>query len=121
MGPYNIVNTEIKDLGFIYSLFDEAISYQKRKGYPVWVGYDKEVLTKDIENKLQYKIVIDDKIACVISICYSDKRIWREQETGDSLYLHRIAVNPAYKGQKQFGKILNWCVDHAIKKELPRL
>lgn len=121
MGPYNIVNTEIKDLGFIYSLFDEAISYQKRKGYPVWVGYDKEVLTKDIENKLQYKIVIDDKIACIFSICYSDKIIWREKEKGDSLYLHRIAVNPSYKGQKQFGKILNWCVDHAIKKELPRL
>ena len=67
MEPYNIVNTEIKDLYFIYSLFDEAISYQKRKGYPVWVGYDKEVLKNDIENKLQHKILIDNKIARIFS------------------------------------------------------
>ena len=65
MKPYSIVNTEIKDLDFIYSLFDEAISYQKRKEYPVWAGYDKEVLKKDIKNKLQYKIVINNNIACI--------------------------------------------------------
>ena len=113
-----IVNTEIKDLDFIYSLFEKAISYQKRKEYPVWAGYDKEVLKKDIKTKLQCKIVIENNIACIFSICYSDKLIWREMEKGDSLYLHRIAVNPAYKGQKQFGRILNWSVDHATKREL---
>src|SRR5450755_1371983 len=103
MKTYSIVNTEIIDLDFIYSLFDGAISYQKRKEYPVWAGYNKEVLKKDIENKLQYKIVIDNNIACIFSICYSDKIIWRKREKGDSLYLHRIAVNAVYKGQKQFG------------------
>ena len=65
----SIINTDIKDLDFIYSLFDEAISYQKRKKYPVWVGYDKEVLKKDIKNRLQYKIIIDNNIACIFSIC----------------------------------------------------
>lgn len=121
MELHKIANTEIKDLDFIYSLFDEAISYQKRKEYPVWVGYDKEVLKKDIENKLQYKILIDDNIACIFSICYSDKIIWREREKGDSLYLHRIAVNPLYKGQKQFRKILNWCVSYASKREIQHI
>ena len=43
MKSNSIVNTEIKDLDSIYSLFDEAIAYQKRKEYPVWVD-DKEVL-----------------------------------------------------------------------------
>ncbi|MEP6947931.1 MAG: GNAT family N-acetyltransferase [Ginsengibacter sp.] len=118
MKAYHIINTEIKDLPFIYSLFEEAISYQKRKGYPVWVGYDKEVLKREIENKQQYKIVIDDAIACIFSICYSDEIIWRERENGESLYLHRIAVNPFYKGQKHFGKILNWCVGYAIENAL---
>ena len=121
MEGYNIANTEIKELGFIYSLFDEAISYQKRKEYPVWAGYDKEVLKKDIENKLQYKIVIDHNIACIFSICYSDKIIWRDREKEDTLYLHRIAVNPLYKGQRQFEKILNWCIDYAIKREFQHI
>lgn len=118
MKPYHIINTEKKDLDFIYSLFDEAISYQIRKGYPVWAGYDKEVLKQEIENKQQYKIVSDNTIACIFSICYSDEIIWREREKGESLYLHRIAVNPVYKGQKHFGKILSWCVNYAIKRAL---
>jgi ribosomal protein S18 acetylase RimI-like enzyme len=121
MELYNIVNTEIKDLHFIYSLFDEAISYQKRKQYPVWAGYDKEVLKREIETQHQYKIVINNTIACIFSICYSDGIIWREREKGDSLYLHRIAVNPFYKGQKQFGRILNWCVGYAIKRKLQNI
>lgn len=116
-----IVNTEIKDLDFIYHLFDEAISYQRKNEYPVWIGYDKEVLIRDIKNKLQYKIVIANNIACVFSICFSDKIIWREREKGDSLYLHRIVVNPAYKGQKQFGKILNWSVEYAHKNGLSHI
>jgi ribosomal protein S18 acetylase RimI-like enzyme len=121
MELYAIVNTEIKDLHFIYSLFEEAISYQKRKGYSVWAGYDKEVLKKEIETKQQYKIVINNTTACIFSICYSDEIIWRERDKGDSLYLHRIAVNPVYKGQKQFGRILNWCVDYAIKRKLQHI
>ena len=118
MEVYNIVNTQTEDLPFIYSLFDEAISYQKRKEYPVWAGYDKEVLKREIETKQQYKIVINNTMACIFSICYSDAIIWRDKEKGDSLYLHRIAVNPVYKGQKQFGRILSWCVDYAIKRKL---
>lgn len=121
MKQYHVVNTEVNDLDFIYSLFDEAISYQKRKEYPVWAGYDKKVLKNDIRNKLQYKIVIDHNIACIFSICYSDKIIWGEREKGDSLYLHRVAVNPCYKGQKHFGEILNWCVSYAAKSELQNI
>ena len=35
--------------------------------------------------------------------------------------MHRIVVNPAYKGQKQFEKILNWSVDYAIRRELQHI
>src|SRR5437764_12933440 len=108
MSTYSIVYTEIKDLDFIYNLFDEAISYQKSKGYPAWAGYDKDVLKKDIADKLQYKVLIENDIACVFSICYSDEIIWREMERGDALYLHRIVVNPAHKAQYQCQKVFNW-------------
>jgi ribosomal protein S18 acetylase RimI-like enzyme len=118
MKPYRIVNTVVQDLHFIFNLFEDAICYQKRRGYPVWAGYDKEVLAKDIENKLQYKIIIDSRIACVFSICHSDEIIWRDRERGDSLYLHRIAVNDVYKGQRQFEKILNWAASYAAERKL---
>ena len=113
METFKIINTTKHDLEFIYSLFEEAIAYQKRKNYPVWNGFDKDVLIKDVANKQQYKIVIDNKIACVFSVCKSDPVIWREKEKGDAIYLHRIVVNPKYKGHKQFKKILNWSIDFA--------
>ncbi len=118
MGQYKIENTAQNDLAFIYRLFEVAIAYQERKNYPVWKGYDKKVLQTDIENKLQYKILVADEIACIFSVCYSDPIIWREKDKGDAIYLHRIVVNQNYKRQRQFDKILCWVVDYAKQKKL---
>ena len=115
---YQIVNTSIEDLPFIYGLFEEAIAYIKRKGFIGWNSYDKKFLQLDIENKLQFKIVTENEILCIFSICFRDAFIWRERENGGAIYLHRIVVNPAFKGQKQFEKILNWIVELANAKGL---
>lgn len=115
---YQIKNTSIEDLEFVFHLFDEAIKYQKNKGYAVWNGYDKNVLKTDIEKKLQFKIVESNTILCVFSICYSDPIIWRNKEDGNALYLHRIVVNPKCKGQKQFDKILKWAKESARHNKL---
>ncbi len=114
-----IENTTIDDLSFIYGLFDHAIAYQTRKKLPVWQGYDKGVLIKEATNGNQYKILIDGTIAIVFSVCYNDKVIWNEKENGDALYLHRIAVNPDFKGRRLFGEILNWAIADARGRHLP--
>ena len=54
----------------------------------------------------------------MFSVGYADKIIWRHFDKGDSIYLHRIVVNPEFKGQKLFGKILDWAIDHCKQKEL---
>lgn len=115
---HKISNTEPSDLKFIYKLFEEAISYMKKKNYIGWTTYDKNYLKTDLENKNQFKITIDKEILIVFSICYKDPLIWREMENGDAVYLHRIVVNPLFKGQKQFVKILNWIKEVAIQKGL---
>lgn len=113
---FQIVNTEKSDLPFIYWLFDEAIAYQKRTNVPVWPDYDKALLKQDIEQQLQFKIIQEQSIACIFSVCYTDKIVWRERDKGNSIFLHRIVVNPNFKGQKQFGKILSFAKKHASKK-----
>lgn len=118
MNAFKIINTTKQDLEFIYSLFEEAIAYQQRKNYPIWNGFDKDVLIKDVASKQQYKIVIDKEIACVFSVCKNDPLIWGEREKGDAIYLHRIVVNPKYKGYKQFEKILNWSIDFAKQEKI---
>ncbi len=112
---HNVLNTSTEDLDFIYALFDEAILYIKKNNYVGWITYDKDFIQKDIENNLQFKVVRDDDILCVFSICFTDRLIWRKKEKGDAIYLHRIVVNPIFKGQKQFEKILGWVREFAAK------
>ena len=113
---YKIENTTSADLQVVYDLFELSIIYQEKKGYPVWKNYDKSALVKDVNNKNQYKIVIDEQISMVYSVCYSDKILWRQMENGDAIYLHRIVVDPRFKGQRMFGIILEWAIQHAKSK-----
>ncbi len=115
---YEVGNTELTDLPFIFDLFDHSIRYQEKHGYPVWKNYDRGTIRDDIENKNQYKIIVDGTIGMVFSVGYADEVIWRELDQGDAVYLHRIVVNPAFKGRKLFGLILEWSVEHAKQKGL---
>jgi len=116
-----VLHTEVNDVPQIFELFEHSISYQEKHGYPVWRNYDRNAILRDIENKNQYKIVVDGKMAIVFSVCYADKVIWREREQGDSIYLHRIVVNPAFKGQKLFGEIVAWTIKHCKEKHLANI
>jgi ribosomal protein S18 acetylase RimI-like enzyme len=113
---YKIVNTSMEDLGFSYWLFEQAIEYQKKNKYNVWKGYDKEVLQADVQHKRQYKITDGQHILCIFSVCMRDPVIWREKDQGDAIYLHRVVVNPHFKGHKQFARILGWAIDFAKDK-----
>lgn len=115
---YKIENTSLTDLEFINTLFDDSIRYQQEKGFPSWKGFDKNALVNDVKNKNQYKVILDSQIRIVFSVCYTDKIIWRHREIGDAVYLHRIVVNPAFKGQKLFAIILDWTFEHAKQKGL---
>ena len=103
---YEITYTEKSDLPLIFEFFEHSVNYQEKHGYPAWRHYDRDVVVKDVENKNQYKIVVESSIGMVFSVRYSDKLIWRELDKDDSIYLHRIVVNPAFKGRKLFGVIL---------------
>lgn len=118
---FEISNTQMADLPEVYEFFEHSINYQEQRGYPVWKNYDKNAIIKDIENKNQYKVIVDSKTAIVFSVCYSDKIIWRDHEQCDSVYLHRIVVNPDFKGKKLFGIILEWTTQHAKEKGLKNI
>jgi len=95
---FKIVNTTKRDLDEILWLFEQAMELQGKNGYKVWNGIDKIALEKDIENGLQYKIVTDTDILYIFSIQHNDPFIWRDRDLNDAIYLHRIVVNPNFKG-----------------------
>jgi ribosomal protein S18 acetylase RimI-like enzyme len=112
-----ILNTNKSDLATIYELFEDSIRYQEKIGVPVWKNYDRDAIIRDIEDKNQFKIVVDNAIAIVYSIRYSDKIIWRHLDDGKAIYLHRIVVNPNFKGQRLFGKVVDRAIQYAKEKE----
>jgi ribosomal protein S18 acetylase RimI-like enzyme len=116
--PFQIINNQPSDLPFIYHLFDAAIEYQKRKNFPVWIGYDKEGLTRDIELKRSYQLAINNEIAIIFTITFEDKIVWREMDAGNAIYLHRVVVNPKYKGRRLFGNILEWVIQFAMTQNI---
>ncbi len=107
-GDIKIINTTKGDLNTVLWLFEQAIALQGKNGYKVWEGIDKIALQKDINEGLQYKIVKGNDILCIFSIQHNDPFIWRDRDQNNAIYLHRIVVNPNFKGQKQFKKVLNW-------------
>lgn len=113
-----IINTTMNDIPTVVQLFEDSIVYQEKHGYPTWRNYDKGAIIKDIENKNQYKAINDNGIGIVFSVNYRDPVIWRDMDKGQSIYLHRIVVNPAFKGQKLFGLILDWSKAHIKQKGL---
>jgi GNAT superfamily N-acetyltransferase len=113
-----VTPTAADEVSEIFRLFDHSILYQERNGYPSWRNYDRDAVIKDIENRRQFKVMINQRIAIVFSIRYDDKVIWREHDNGESIYLHRIVVNPEFKGQKLFGRILHWAIAKCKEKGL---
>lgn len=112
-----IVNSSLEDIDSIFELFDSAITYQKSNGFELWPQFSRTMIEKEIKEKRHWKIVDGETIACVISIMYNDPIIWGEERDKDpAVYLHRIAINPAYKGRNMMVLIKEWALEHAREK-----
>ncbi|MDM1293191.1 GNAT family N-acetyltransferase [Sphingobacterium sp. N143] len=118
VNDFHISNTTHNDWNKVIELFRKAMQLQGKNGYKVWEKIDEKGVQKDINNGLQYKIVQHGDLLCVFSIQLSDPFIWQERDKGDAIYLHRIVVNPDFKGQKQFAKVLHWSKLYGIRNNL---
>ncbi|HVZ55458.1 MAG TPA: GNAT family N-acetyltransferase [Chitinophagaceae bacterium] len=113
-----ITSAEQGDLPVMYELFEEAIRFQKSRGYFGWTGYDKAFIQSDLNHGRLFKLVEAGEMVCMFSLCYRDPLIWRDREKGDALYLHRIVLNQKFRGNRTFQKILDWAVARARDKNL---
>ncbi len=106
----------LPDLPVIYRLFEEAIEFQRNNNYIGWKNFDKAFLAQDVNAGLLYKIVNDEKIIGIFSICFTDPLIWREKEKGEALYLHRIVANRQLIKEPVFKIVLNWARNFAPER-----
>lgn len=112
-----ITNSVLDDIPKIFRLYKFATDYQKIT-FPgnVWPEFDKDFIANEVLENRQFKLIIDNKIACIWAITYNDPQIWEESENNDAIYLHRIATNPDFRGNNFVQTIADWSKEFAKKQ-----
>lgn len=108
-----ILPSTLADFDRIFTLYDDVMAYQKTKFYRYWLGFNSEMTKKEIAETRHWKIMVNDTIVCVFSLTYNDPDIWFERDAEPSLYIHRIAVNPAFSGNGYVRNIITWAKQYA--------
>ncbi|HEX8546381.1 MAG TPA: hypothetical protein VF691_05425 [Cytophagaceae bacterium] len=114
----SIVRSVAEDLVSIKNLYNSARAYQTKKGYNVWPIFDDKSILREIDKGNHWKILEEDDIVCIFSVLFDDPLIWKEENIKPALYLHRITINPLYKGGKYLNVIKGWARKVCKEKEL---
>ena len=109
-----IINSTPSDIEIIFSLYDDAVAFQKTKFDKHWLSFDREMIENEIAEKRQWKIMENDEVVCIFAVAYEDPFIWKEKNTDPSVYIHRIVTNPKFRGKHYVIKIIEWAKEHAI-------
>ena len=109
-----IQNSTIDDITEIFRLYALAIEFQKIK-FPEnhWPMFDEAMVANEVLENRQFKLIINGKIACIWAITYSDPQIWEDAADGTSIFIHRIATNPDFRGQSFVKTIVDWATNLA--------
>lgn len=117
-----IANSNEKDIPEIFRLYALATAFQKIT-FPgnLWPEFDKELIKTEVLENRQFKLLIDGAIACIWAITYSDPELWSDDDGKSSIYIHRIATNPDFRGNNYVKIIVAWAKEFAKHKKYIRL
>ena len=114
---YTIQNSTLNDIDEIFRLYRLATNFQKSKKIKEhWPEFDRNMVKEEIQSLRQFKILVNDQIASIWAITFNDFEIWGEKDKSPSMYIHRIATNPDFRGQNLISKIIEWAKEYAISK-----
>ncbi|MDB5030881.1 GNAT family N-acetyltransferase [Mucilaginibacter sp.] len=108
-----IKNSTSEDIDEIFKFYKAATDYQKTKSVVHWPEFDRKFIETEIFENRQWKIMIDNQIACIWATTFSDPEIWEEKNKDPSVYIHRIATNQDFKGRNLVGEIVQWAKNYA--------
>lgn len=111
-----ITNSTPEDIPEIFRLYQLATDFQKIT-FPgnQWPEFDQELIATEVKEHRQFKLLIENSIACIWAITFNDAQIWEEKDNNSSIYLHRIATNPEYRGNDFVRLIVDWAKVYAAK------
>jgi len=110
-----IKNSELIDIDLIFEMYHVATEYQKERVIDYWPDFDREMVRNEVIEKRQFKLILEDNIACVWAITFDDPYIWGAKNNTESIYIHRIATNKKFRGNNFALKIVKWAKQYAQK------
>jgi ribosomal protein S18 acetylase RimI-like enzyme len=113
-----ITNSTPSDLSTIFEFYDYAVAHQKKVGMQTWKGFDDALIKKEINEQRQYKILVDEKVACVFVVTFNDPQIWLERSNDKAIYLHRIVTHPDFRGLGFVQHITDWAIEFSKNRGL---
>ena len=90
----------------ILDLYAHASALQRSKGQVTWPQIDPALVDLEIREGRQWQIRLDGHMACVWVVAYEDPQIWGKLDADPSIYLHRIATHPDFRGRKMVGHVV---------------
>ena len=103
-----IVQSLPEDIPTILSLYDAATALQAEKAMSQWPKIDRRLVEEEIAEKRQWKMVEGNQIVCVWVVTFEDPKIWGERSHQPSVFIHRIANHPKFRGRGFVGMIVGW-------------
>ncbi|MDD7886756.1 GNAT family N-acetyltransferase [Flavivirga sp. 57AJ16] len=112
-----IKNCGTDDIDEIFRLYKIARDFQKTKFTMHWPKFDRKLIITEISENRQWKLLIDNQVACVWATTFDDAQIWEGRNNDPSVYIHRIATNPSFRGQNLVRELLKWAKKFAIEND----
>lgn len=109
-----IHNSTVKDIPEIFRLYRIASAYQRAKQtVVVWPEFEQQLVETEVAENRQWKLIMNEQIACVWATTFSDEQIWEERNADAAVYIHRIATNPNFRGNNFVSVIVDWSRQYA--------
>lgn len=103
-----IQNSDLNDCSSIFELYEIATAYMQSKNQVAWPAFERDLILGEIHQRRQWKLLIDGTIACIWATALCDPLIWGLEAITPSLYLHRIATHPDFRGRRLVQQIVAW-------------
>jgi GNAT superfamily N-acetyltransferase len=107
---FRVVLAKPEDIDSVLGILNEAASWLQEHNIPsVWKpgGFSRQAFLEQISCGEVYIGIIQEKPAGTVTLQWSDPVFWGERHP-DSGYVHKLAVRPAYAGQKIGVQMLKW-------------
>ncbi|MCZ4408520.1 GNAT family N-acetyltransferase [Cryomorphaceae bacterium 1068] len=113
-----IENSTLEDIPRIFEFYRIATAYMKSKNQVHWPEFSIDLIMHEINEHRQWKLVMDQEIACIWATTLEDELIWGHNSKDPALYIHRIAVNPDFRGKNLVNELARWANDFGHSLDL---